>query len=128
MDDIGTKTETLTKKTLISVKSGTICKLVAISEEGGKQSRWLKHKHRGWGERRHGHHWFRPGFQKKHWPDESSILKRLLDLGLTKGCPFKVVQGSHMGPVLVEVRGTRIALGHGLARRLMIEEIEGLSE
>jgi Fe2+ transport system protein FeoA len=125
MDEIGTKIETLKHKSLISVKSGTICKLVGVSEEGWKRRGWGKHKHRGWGERKHGHHWFRPGFQKKHWPDESGILTRLLDLGLTKGCSFKVVQGSHVGPVLVEVRGTRIALGHGLARRLIVEEMEG---
>jgi Fe2+ transport system protein FeoA len=46
-----------------------------------------------------------------------------LDLGLTKGCSFKVVQGSRHGPVLVEVRGTRVALGHGLARKIIVEEV-----
>jgi Fe2+ transport system protein FeoA len=50
-------------------------------------------------------------------------MRRLLDLGLTKGCTFTVVQGSRGGPVLVEVRGTRIALGHGLAESLIVEEV-----
>ena len=54
---------------------------------------------------------------------QREITRRLLDLGLTKGCTFKVVQGSRFGPVLVEVRGTRIALGHGLARKLIVEEV-----
>ena len=125
MDEKGTRVETLTQKILTSVKSGTTCKLVGVAEVGWGHGKWTKHQHRGWGERRHGHHWFRPGFHKKHWPDESRILTRLLDLGLTKGCFFKVVQGSRAGPVLVEVRGTRIALGHGIAQRLVIEEIEG---
>ena len=123
MDNIGTRIETSTHKALTLVRSGTLCKLVGVSEEGWKRGGWGKHQHRGWGERKHGHHWFRPGFHKSHRHDHSGILKRLLDLGLTKGCSFKVVQGSRSGPVLVEVRGTRIALGHGIATRLIVEEI-----
>jgi len=125
LDEKGTRTETTSQKQLTTVKSGTICRLVGVTENGWMRWGAGKHKHRGWGERKHGHHWFRPGFHKKHWQDDSMILRRLLDLGLTKGCTFKVVQGSRGGPVLVEVRGTRIALGHGLARRLIVEEVEG---
>ena len=123
VDEIGTKTETLKHKTLTSIKANTVCKLVGVTREGWKHRGWGKHKHRGWGERKHGHHWFRPGFERKHFPDEGGILRRLLDLGLTKGCTFSVVQGSRHGPILVEVRGTRVALGHGLARKLVVEEV-----
>ena len=124
MDEKGTRPQTMTSKALTSVKSGSVCKLVGVSEEGWKWSGFGQHKHRGWGERKHGHHWFRPGFDKEHMFNESGILRRLLDLGLTKGCSFKVIQGNRMGPILVEVRGTRIALGHGIARRLIVEELE----
>jgi ferrous iron transport protein A len=64
--------------------------------------------------------------RKKDWHHGGGrgIMKRLLDLGLTKGCTFKVVQGSTRGPILVEVRGTRIALGQGLARRVIVEVLE----
>ena len=123
MDEKGTRTETLGSILLTSVKSGTECKLVGVSEEGRRRRSFGKHKHRGWGERSGGHHWFRPGFHHKHKPDRTGILRRLLDLGLTKGCTFKVVQGSRHGPILVEVRGTRVALGHGLARKLIVEEV-----
>ncbi len=51
------------------------------------------------------------------------MLRRLMDLGLTRGCVFEVVQGGGHGPVLIEVRGTRIALGHRLARKLLVEEV-----
>jgi Fe2+ transport system protein FeoA len=128
MDDNGTRTETLTHKSLTNVRSGSVCKLVGISEEGWKWGGFGRHEHRGWGERRHGHHWFRPGFQKRHVFKESGIVRRLLDLGFTKGCFFKVVQGSRAGPILVEVRGTRIAIGHGLARRLIVEVVEAISQ
>ncbi len=50
-------------------------------------------------------------------------MGRLLDLGLTKGCIFEIVQTTREGPVLLEVRGTRIALGHGLASRLLVREV-----
>jgi ferrous iron transport protein A len=124
MDDNGTQTGSLSSKVLTSIKSGTVCKLISISDEGPRGCSFKEHRHRGWGERRHGHHWFRSGFHKKHSHNGSGILRRLLDLGLTKGCSFKVVQGSRAGPILIEVRGTRIALGHGIARRLIVEELE----
>lgn len=124
MDEKGTRTETMQSIPLISVKSGTVCKLIGVSEDSWKRKGFGKHKHRGWGERRHGHHWFRPGFHHKHKSDETGILRRLLDLGLTKGCPFLVVQGSRHGPILVEVRGTRVALGHGLARKIIVEVVK----
>jgi Fe2+ transport system protein FeoA len=50
-------------------------------------------------------------------------MRRLLDLGLTRGCTFTVIQGSRHGPILVEVRGTRVALGHGLAKKISVEEV-----
>jgi Fe2+ transport system protein FeoA len=123
VDEKGIRTETLTHISLTSVKSGTVCKLVGVTEEGRKRRGVGKRKHRGWGERKHGHHWFRPGFHQKHEPVRGGVLRRLLDLGLTKGCTFVVVQGSRHGPILVEVRGTRVALGHGLARKLIVEEV-----
>ena len=128
LDEKGTRTEKLTTISLTSVKSGTVCMLVGVSEESWKRRGFGKHKHRGWGMRKHGHHWFRPGFHHKHRQNGRGILSRLLDLGLTKGCAFKVVQGSRRGPVLIEVRGTRIALGHGLADKLIVEEVEDVPE
>ena len=75
-----------------------------------KQEQWRE----GWEER------------KKDWRHDRGrgIMRRLLDLGLTIGCTFKVVHGSSSGPVLVEVRGTRIALGHELAQRVIVEVLE----
>ncbi len=128
MDEKGTRPEKLTNIPLTSVKSGTVCKLVGVSEEDWKRRGFGSHKHRGWGMRKHGHHWFRPGFHHKHRQNGRGILRRLLDLGLTKGCTFKVIQGSRHGPVLIEVRGTRLALGHGLASKLIIEELEEFPE
>ncbi len=62
--------------------------------------------------------------QHRHHGRKRMMKKRLLDLGLTKGCTFKVIQSSGNGPVLIEIRGTRIALGHRLASQVIVREVE----
>ncbi len=46
--------------------------------------------------------------------------RRLLEIGLTPGALVKVVSRAP-GPVIVEVRGARFALGRGHARRILVE-------
>ena len=113
MDQKGTHTETSTHIPLTSVQSGNECRLIGVSEVRRGNNRRGKH---------HGHSLH----QKRNWHEHGlrQIIKRLLDLGLTKGCTFKVIQSSGRGPVLVEVRGTRIALGHGLANKVIVELLE----
>jgi ferrous iron transport protein A len=48
---------------------------------------------------------------------------RLLALGFTKGTRVVVLQNSGFGPVIVEVRDSRIALGRGEASRIMVEKL-----
>jgi Fe2+ transport system protein FeoA len=57
------------------------------------------------------------------WPGRR-LRKRLHDLGLTINCGFKVIANSPSGPTLVEVRGTRQALGRGMAEKIEVEEIK----
>lgn len=102
---------------LNEVPLGTHCKLIGIRRRfQGKVGHAIgRHK---FGRRRHGKiHGATRGCRHRN------IMKRLLDLGITKGCTFHVVQGSEHGPVLIQVRGTRIALGHGLASRVLVEEV-----
>ncbi|MBN1264296.1 MAG: ferrous iron transport protein A [Anaerolineales bacterium] len=51
------------------------------------------------------------------------LTHRLAELGLTPGVELSVVQADRSGPVLVSVRGSRIALGRGMAHKLKIEPI-----
>ena len=52
--------------------------------------------------------------------------QRLLDMGLTRGTRVKVVNAAPFhGPIEVEVRGTTLALGRGLARHVFIEFDDG---
>ena len=47
------------------------------------------------------------------------LTHRLAELGLTPGVKLRVVQVNG-GPLLVSVRGSRIALGRGMADKLLV--------
>ena len=51
-----------------------------------------------------------------------SFGKRLLDMGLTPGTKVMVVKTAPFhGPVEILVRGSRLALGRGMAERVFVE-------
>ena len=52
------------------------------------------------------------------------MRRRLLSMGLTVGVVVEAVIINPYGPVLIEVRGTRLAVGHGLAEKIEIMEIK----
>jgi len=48
--------------------------------------------------------------------------KRLMDMGLTPGTRVTVVKSAPFhGPLEVSVRGSRLALGRGMAERIFVE-------
>jgi ferrous iron transport protein A len=50
------------------------------------------------------------------------LTKRLADLGITSGTEVKVIRRTlFSGPVQVEVAGSRLVLGNGLASKIMVE-------
>lgn len=124
MNQKGTHREYPKQMLLTSVRSGSVCKLVGVSDS--KPSFGRHGRRRGWFGKRGKHYDQISRHLDKEWhnQDHRQIMKRLLDLGLTKGCMIEVVQGRGQGPVLVEVRGTRIALGHGLASKVIVEVLE----
>ncbi|MFW9807032.1 MAG: ferrous iron transport protein A [Candidatus Thorarchaeota archaeon] len=146
MDEKGTKIDTTMQIRLTSVRPDKTCRLIGVSERDQDHPRHQgRHRRgrRGWffgNPERQAHRQAKWEERQKRWEEKRQtweegkkewyfgggrgITKRLLDLGLTKGCTFKVIQSSSNGPVLVEVRGTRIALGHELARRVIVEVLE----
>jgi ferrous iron transport protein A len=46
---------------------------------------------------------------------------RLASLGLTPGAKVNMTQNHRRGPLIVTVRGTRVALGRGEAARIIVE-------
>lgn len=50
------------------------------------------------------------------------LIKRLADLGLTSGTWIKVIRRTlFSGPVQVEVCGSRLVLGKGLASKIIVD-------
>ena len=50
-----------------------------------------------------------------------SVVNRLTSLGFTPGVQVDMVQNYGHGPLIVTVRGTRVALGRGEAAKLIVE-------
>jgi len=48
------------------------------------------------------------------------FVSRLAALGFTPGTPIQVVRNHGAGPIIVSVRGARIALGRGEAGRIKV--------
>ena len=53
-----------------------------------------------------------------------TVVKRLADLGLTSGTIVEVInKAPFSGPIKIEVRGSRLALGRGLASKILVKII-----
>jgi len=50
------------------------------------------------------------------------LQKRLADMGLTPGVQIRVINSGMPGPVLIDLRGTRVALGRGIALKILVRE------
>jgi ferrous iron transport protein A len=48
------------------------------------------------------------------------MQRRLADLGLTPGTEVKMINSGHPGPVVLEIRGSRLALGQGVAAKIIV--------
>jgi len=53
------------------------------------------------------------------------LVRRLAEMGLTPGIEVKLVKkGSFGGPVEVEVRGVALALGRGVASKVLVKPVK----
>lgn len=52
------------------------------------------------------------------------LTQRLADMGLTPGASLTVISGLMSGPVIIELRGSRVALGHGVAHKIMVQRAD----
>ncbi len=48
------------------------------------------------------------------------LVRRLYELGFTPGTKVRVISSSSPGPVLVDVKGARIALGRGITMKIIV--------
>jgi len=54
--------------------------------------------------------------------DGRGLQRRLADMGLTLGVQIRVINGQMSGPVLIDLRGSRVALGRGIAQKIVVKE------
>ena len=57
-----------------------------------------------------------------------TFLSRLASLGFTPGAQLKVVQNFGRGPIIVNLRDTRVALGRGEAGKIIVERLAGRND
>ena len=50
------------------------------------------------------------------------VMQRLTDMGLLPGERLRVLHNTGFGPVTVLIKGAKVALGHGLASKIIVEE------
>jgi len=48
------------------------------------------------------------------------IKRRLADMGLIPGVQVRIINSQRPGPVVIEIKGSRLALGHGVAHHIMV--------
>lgn len=51
------------------------------------------------------------------------IKRKLYDMGMTPGTPVSMISSSGRGPVILDVRGSRLALGRGISEKISVELI-----
>ena len=51
------------------------------------------------------------------------LRRRLADMGLIPGVRIKVINSHKPGPVLIDLRGARVALGRGVAQKIAVEKM-----
>jgi Fe2+ transport system protein FeoA len=53
------------------------------------------------------------------------FLSRLASLGFTPGARLRVIQNFGHGPIIVNLRDTRVALGRGEADKILVKRVGG---
>ena len=50
------------------------------------------------------------------------LTQRLADMGFVPGTKVKVLSAHYPGPILVDIKGSRVALGRGVAMKIMVRD------
>ncbi len=50
------------------------------------------------------------------------LQRRLADMGLIPGVKIRVINSQMPGPIIIDLRGSRLVLGHGVAQKITVVE------
>jgi len=59
----------------------------------------------------------------RHIQPSRMLTARLAAMGITEGSLVTVVSNKRHGPILLDVEGTRIAIGRGIAEKIVVEPL-----
>jgi len=60
----------------------------------------------------------------KNIPAGRRLSAQLTDMGFVNGSKVRIVQNQTSGPLLVSLGDSRVAIGRGIAQKIMVEEVE----
>ena len=49
--------------------------------------------------------------------------RRLADMGLTPGVIIRVMNSQKPGPIIIDLRGSRLVLGYGMTQRILVKKV-----
>jgi Fe2+ transport system protein FeoA len=100
------------KKVLSEIEQGKKAKVIGFDRHSGSFSRHrhaLAHMHESIDSARH----------------VSFFVRRLQEMGVIPGSVVEVLKNSLLGPVEISVKGSKLAIGRGIASKIVVEEIDG---
>ncbi len=56
------------------------------------------------------------------------LQRRLRDMGIVPGTSLRVLSGGQPGQIVLEIRGSRLALGHGVAGKIFVKDERNQSD
>ena len=51
------------------------------------------------------------------------LRRRLADMGITPGVVIRVMNSQMPGPIVIDLRGSRRVLGHGMTQRILVRKV-----
>ena len=51
------------------------------------------------------------------------LRRRLADMGLTPGVVIRVMNSQMPGPIVIDLRGSRLVLGQGMTQRILVRKV-----
>ena len=52
------------------------------------------------------------------------LFNRLVSMGINEGNEFTVVRNNHHGPVVIDIDGSRFAVGRGMAQKISVKAVD----
>jgi len=97
---------------LSMVAAGTDCTMLGVADEGRNQPPGSKPITD-----------FFCGISDDNGHRKRQVVQRLCALGLTPGTVVRVIREQDGGPILIQVRDSKLALGRGLTHKILVEEV-----